>query len=128
VCGAEGVPAAAAVLTAACHHRHLNAPPLPQSACQSSHPHATLAPHHTARNAKQIIQGSGTAMLGVGYGSGPDRAEEAAFNAINTPLINNNVIEVSLGGGVCVSGSGWRAGAPKPPGGPDTPRSGVPCS
>lgn len=33
-------------------------------------------------------------MLGVGYGSGPDRAEEAAYNAINTPLINNNVIEV----------------------------------
>lgn len=42
---------------------------------------------------KAVLKNSGTAFFGVGYGQGPNRAQEAAKKAINSPLLN-----VSLNG------------------------------
>jgi hypothetical protein len=40
------------------------------------------------------MSNSGTALLGIGRGSGPDRAEEAIYDAINTPLLQGHAIQV----------------------------------
>jgi hypothetical protein len=42
----------------------------------------------------QIMSNSGTALLGIGRGAGPDRAEEAIYDAINTPLLQGHAIQV----------------------------------
>lgn len=46
--------------------------------------------------AMQIMSNSGTALLGIGRGAGPDRAEEAIYDAINTPLLQGHAIQVCL--------------------------------
>lgn len=46
----------------------------------------------------QIMSNSGTALLGIGRGAGPDRAEEAILDAINTPLLQGHAIQVRLHG------------------------------
>lgn len=43
----------------------------------------------------QIMSNSGTALLGIGRGAGPNRAEEAIYDAINTPLLQGHAIQVS---------------------------------
>lgn len=40
---------------------------------------------------KAVMHNSGTAMLGVGYGVGPDRALQAAYGATNAPLIQSTI-------------------------------------
>lgn len=40
---------------------------------------------------KTVMRNSGTAMLGVGYGVGPDRALQAAYGATNAPLIQSTI-------------------------------------
>lgn len=50
----------------------------------------------------QIMSNSGTALLGIGRGAGPDRAEEAIYDAINTPLLQGHAIQVGAQD-VCLS-------------------------
>lgn len=40
---------------------------------------------------KAVMRNSGTAMLGVGYGVGQDRALQAAYGATNAPLIQSTI-------------------------------------
>jgi cell division protein FtsZ len=40
---------------------------------------------------KAVMSNSGTAMLGVGCGAGPDRALQAAYAATNAPLIQSTI-------------------------------------
>eukprot|EP00879_Flechtneria_rotunda_P028899 GHRR01031134.1.p1 GENE.GHRR01031134.1~~GHRR01031134.1.p1 ORF type:complete len:434 (+),score=165.99 GHRR01031134.1:498-1799(+) len=40
---------------------------------------------------KTVMRNSGTAMLGVGSGAGPDRAYQAAYGATNAPLIQSTI-------------------------------------
>lgn len=40
---------------------------------------------------KRIMQSSGTALLGIGYGAGEQRAVEAARRAIDNPLLESNL-------------------------------------
>eukprot|EP00878_Enallax_costatus_P006820 GHUV01007148.1.p1 GENE.GHUV01007148.1~~GHUV01007148.1.p1 ORF type:complete len:470 (+),score=103.36 GHUV01007148.1:308-1717(+) len=40
---------------------------------------------------KAVMRNSGTAMLGVGYGVGKDRALQAAYGATNAPLIQSTI-------------------------------------
>ena len=60
---------------------------------------------------KAIMSNAGTAMLGVGAASGPDRAEQAALAATMAPLIQRS-IERATGGSAwgCmeVHGGAWR--------------------
>lgn len=51
----------------------------------------------------QIMSNSGTALLGIGRGSGPDRAEEAIYDAINTPLLQGHTIQVGTGTSVILT-------------------------
>lgn len=46
---------------------------------------------------KAIMSNSGTALLGIGRGCGPDRAEEAIYDAINTPLLQGHAIQSATG-------------------------------
>jgi hypothetical protein len=56
----------------------------------------------------QIMSNSGTALLGIGRGCGPDRAEEAIYDAINTPLLQGHAIQVGAAFSELLSGSSWR--------------------
>lgn len=49
------------------------------------------------------MSNSGTALLGIGRGTGPDRAEEAILDAINTPLLQGHAIQVGLEKLMCMS-------------------------
>jgi cell division protein FtsZ len=40
---------------------------------------------------KAIMSGAGSALMGIGHGSGEDRAEEAARNAISSPLLESSI-------------------------------------
>lgn len=40
---------------------------------------------------RTVIRGAGTALLGIGYASGPQRAEEAALAAISSPLLETPI-------------------------------------
>ncbi len=40
---------------------------------------------------KSVLKGSGIALIGFGTGSGPNKAEEAAENAINSPLLEASI-------------------------------------
>jgi len=40
---------------------------------------------------KVIMQSSGTALLGIGYGEGENRAVDAARRAIDNPLLEANL-------------------------------------
>ncbi|HET7235705.1 MAG TPA: cell division protein FtsZ, partial [Actinomycetota bacterium] len=40
---------------------------------------------------KSVMTGAGTALMGIGQGSGEDRAEEAAKNAISSPLLESSI-------------------------------------
>ena len=40
---------------------------------------------------RTVIRGAGTALLGIGYASGGDRAEEAALAAISSPLLETPI-------------------------------------
>jgi cell division protein FtsZ len=40
---------------------------------------------------KSVMTGAGTALMGIGEGSGEDRAEEAAKNAISSPLLESSI-------------------------------------
>ncbi len=42
---------------------------------------------------KAVLEDAGTALMGIGYGTGDKRAEDAAKNAINSPLL-----DISIGG------------------------------
>eukprot|EP00775_Hariotina_reticulata_P002905 gene2905-3193_t len=53
---------------------------------------------------KAVMSNSGTAMLGVGCGAGPDRALQAAYAATNAPLIQST-IERATGVVYNISGS-----------------------
>lgn len=46
---------------------------------------------------KAIMSNSGTALLGIGRGAGPNRAEEAIYDAINTPLLQGHAIQSATG-------------------------------
>jgi cell division protein FtsZ len=57
---------------------------------------------------RTIMQGAGTAMMGIGMASGPNRANEAATRAIRSPLIDHEVrgargILLSISGGSDIS-------------------------
>jgi cell division protein FtsZ len=45
------------------------------------------------RDAKTVLQNSGTAIMGSAKASGPDRAEKAIKQALDSPLLNNNQIK-----------------------------------
>jgi cell division protein FtsZ len=40
---------------------------------------------------RAVMTGAGSALMGIGYGSGEDRAEEAARNAISSPLLESSI-------------------------------------
>ncbi|HWL89741.1 MAG TPA: cell division protein FtsZ, partial [Actinomycetota bacterium] len=40
---------------------------------------------------KSIMAGAGSALMGIGLGSGPDRATEAAKSAISSPLLESSI-------------------------------------
>jgi cell division protein FtsZ len=40
---------------------------------------------------KSIMTGAGSALMGIGHGSGEDRAEEAAKSAISSPLLESSI-------------------------------------
>jgi len=40
---------------------------------------------------KNTLQGSGIALIGFGMGSGPNKAEDAARNAVNSPLLETSI-------------------------------------
>src|SRR5436853_1323356 len=40
---------------------------------------------------KSVMSGAGSALMGIGIGSGADRAEEAAKNAISSPLLESSI-------------------------------------
>ncbi|MBI4709238.1 MAG: cell division protein FtsZ [Candidatus Portnoybacteria bacterium] len=40
---------------------------------------------------KAILQGAGSALMGIGFGSGDDRAAEAARQAVNSPLLEASI-------------------------------------
>lgn len=40
---------------------------------------------------KSTLTGKGLALIGIGYGKGANKAEEAAYNAINSPLLENSI-------------------------------------
>ena len=40
---------------------------------------------------KAIMSGAGSALMGIGHGSGDDRAEEAAKSAISSPLLESSI-------------------------------------
>lgn len=40
---------------------------------------------------RQVLQGSGTAMIGIGRASGQERARQAAMNAIDSPLLESSI-------------------------------------
>ncbi|MDO4225716.1 MAG: cell division protein FtsZ, partial [Bergeyella zoohelcum] len=44
------------------------------------------------RDAKSVLQNSGTALMSIGVASGENRAEEAVKKALDSPLLNNNKI------------------------------------
>jgi cell division protein FtsZ len=57
---------------------------------------------------RTIMQGAGTAMMGIGMATGPNRANEAATRAIRSPLIDHEVrgargILLSISGGSDIS-------------------------
>jgi cell division protein FtsZ len=52
-----------------------------------------------------IIKGQGDALMGIGYGTGDNRATEAANNAIDNPLLEGTAIEGATRFLVNVSGS-----------------------
>ena len=58
---------------------------------------------------KAIMSNAGTAMLGVGAASGPDRAEQAALAATMAPLIQRSIERAT--GGSAWGGAWMRAGA-----------------
>jgi cell division protein FtsZ len=42
---------------------------------------------------ESTMKGQGDALMGIGYGSGENRAEQAALDAINNPLLEDTSIE-----------------------------------
>lgn len=40
---------------------------------------------------RSVMTGAGSALMGIGHGSGEDRAEEAAKNAISSPLLESSI-------------------------------------
>ncbi|MDR1031165.1 MAG: cell division protein FtsZ [Treponema sp.] len=52
-----------------------------------------------------IIQGQGDALMGIGYGTGDNRASEAASSAVDNPLLEDTAIEGATRILVNVSGS-----------------------
>ncbi|HXF73878.1 MAG TPA: cell division protein FtsZ [Actinomycetota bacterium] len=40
---------------------------------------------------KAIMSGAGSALMGIGHGTGEDRAEEAARNAVSSPLLESSI-------------------------------------
>lgn len=40
---------------------------------------------------RHILEGSGTALIGIGHSAGPDRASEAALNAVDSPLLESSI-------------------------------------
>ncbi len=54
---------------------------------------------------RSVMTGAGSALMGIGNGSGEDRAEEAAKNAISSPLLESS-IEGARGVLLSVSGPG----------------------
>jgi cell division protein FtsZ len=40
---------------------------------------------------KSVMTGAGSALMGIGHGSGDDRAEEAARSAISSPLLESSI-------------------------------------
>lgn len=40
---------------------------------------------------KHVLEGSGDALIGIGSAVGPDRARQAAINAIDSPLLESNI-------------------------------------
>ena len=46
---------------------------------------------------KTIMQDSGTALMGVGFGTNDDRAQLAAQSAISSPLLEQSTIEGATG-------------------------------
>ncbi|MBU4240393.1 MAG: cell division protein FtsZ [Actinobacteria bacterium] len=40
---------------------------------------------------RQVLQGSGTALIGIGYATGQERARQAAINAIDSPLLESSI-------------------------------------
>ena len=59
---------------------------------------------------RSVMTGAGSALMGIGQGSGEDRAEEAARSAISSPLLESSI----EGREVCCSRS------PGPPASPCT--------
>ena len=52
---------------------------------------------------KSVMTGAGSALMGIGHGSGEDRAEEAAKSAISSPLLESSIegargVLLSIGG------------------------------
>ena len=44
------------------------------------------------RDAKTVLENSGTALMSIGIASGENRAEDAVKRALDSPLLNDNKI------------------------------------
>lgn len=40
---------------------------------------------------REVLEGSGTALIGIGHATGEDRARQAAINAIDSPLLESSI-------------------------------------
>jgi cell division protein FtsZ len=40
---------------------------------------------------RHVLEGSGTALIGIGHATGEDRARQAAINAIDSPLLESSI-------------------------------------
>jgi cell division protein FtsZ len=40
---------------------------------------------------RAVMSGAGSALMGIGFGAGPDRAEEAARSAVSSPLLESSI-------------------------------------
>ena len=64
---------------------------------------------------RSVLQGAGTALMGIGSANGPNRATEAAQRAVSSPLLDQAVksakvtLRESSGGGARSSNDGSRA-------------------